>query len=86
MRALVGPLNRRDHGAVAGDLDGLDVRCFDRHDADVTFDAANESLGALWSRLPAGFTPELLVWWSPEYALVPDGIEALEADAPVAAS
>jgi hypothetical protein len=86
MRALVGPLNRRDHGAVAGGLDGLDVRCLDRHDADVTFDAANESLGALRSRLPARFTPELLVWWSPEHALVPDGIEALEADAPVAAS
>lgn len=76
MRALVGPLNRRDHGAVVGDLDGLDVRCFDRHDADVTFDAATESLAALWSRLPVGFTPDVLVWWSPEYALVPDGIEA----------
>jgi tetratricopeptide (TPR) repeat protein len=75
MRVLIGPLNRRDHRAVVGDLDGLDVRCFDRHDADVTFDAAHESLGALWTRLPAGFTPEVLIWWSPEYALVPDGIE-----------
>lgn len=76
MRALVGPLNRRDHAAVVGDLDGLDVRCFDRQHADVTFDPADESLETLWSRLPASFTPDVLVWWSPEYALVPDGIEA----------
>ena len=75
MRVLLGPLNPVDHRAVVGDLDGLDVRCFDRHHADVTFDPAHESLDVLWSRLPGDFTPDVLIWWSPEYALVPHGIE-----------
>lgn len=75
MRALLGPLNPVDHPAVVGDLDGLDVRCFDRQAADVTFDPAREPLAALWGRLPADWTPDCLIWWSPEYSLVPQGIE-----------
>mgnify|MGYP000344961043 CR=1 FL=1 len=75
MRVLLGPLNRRDHRAVAEDLDGLDVRLFDRAHADCPFDPAREPLEALWRRLPADWRPDLLVWWSPEYALVPEGIE-----------
>jgi len=75
MRALLGPLNRLDHAAAVGDLGGLDVRCFDRHGADIVFDPALEPLEALWSRLPTDFAPDCLIWWSPEYTLVPDGIE-----------
>jgi hypothetical protein len=75
MRALLGPLNPVAHRAVAGDLDGLDVRCFDRRDADIAFDPAREPLEALWGRLPDGWTPDCLIWWSPEYSLLPDGLE-----------
>jgi hypothetical protein len=75
VRALLGPLNPREHAAVVGDLDGLDVRCFDRAHADLAFDPATEPLAALWERLPAGWRPDCLVWWSPEYALLPEGLE-----------
>jgi tetratricopeptide (TPR) repeat protein len=75
MRAVVGPLNRGGHRAVVGDLDKLDVLCFDRNDADVLFDASREPLEALWARLPSGFAPDCLIWWSPEYSLLPEGIE-----------
>ncbi|HXG15803.1 MAG TPA: glycosyltransferase, partial [Calidithermus sp.] len=75
MRVLIGPLNRRDHRAVLGDLDGLDVLAFDRVDADLAFDPAREPLESLWQRLPAGWRPDLLLWWSPEYSLLPEGIE-----------
>ena len=76
MRALLGPLNPSDYSAAAGDLGSLDVRCFDRRGADITFDPARESLEALWSRLPSDFVPDCLIWWSPEYTLVPEGIES----------
>jgi tetratricopeptide (TPR) repeat protein len=75
MRVLLGPLNRRDHRAVVGDLADLDIVVFDRHDADVAFDPAREPLETLWGRLPAGWQPDVLVWWSPEYAALPEGIE-----------
>ncbi len=75
MRALLGPLNPVAHRAVAGDLDGLDVRCFDRRDAEIAFDPAREPLEALWGRLPHGWSPDCLIWWSPEYSLVPEGVE-----------
>ncbi len=75
MRLLIGPLNRRDHRAVLDDLEGLDVLAFDRSDADLRFDPAREPLEALWSRLPQGWAPDLLLWWSPEYSLLPEGIE-----------
>jgi hypothetical protein len=75
MRALIGPLNPLDHHAIVGDLDGLDVRCFDRRGADLVFDPATESLETLWSRLPEEFTPDCLIWWSPEDTLLPEGIE-----------
>jgi tetratricopeptide (TPR) repeat protein len=75
MRALIGPLNPRDHRAVAGGLGALDARCFDRAHADIAFDPASEPIDALWSRLPERWEPDLLIWWSPEYSLVPEGIE-----------
>lgn len=75
MRILLGPLNRQDHPAVVGDLAGLDILVFDRHDADVVFDPAREPLETLLGRLPAGWRPDALVWWSPEYTVLPDGIE-----------
>lgn len=75
MRALVGPLNAHAHPAQVAALHAADARCFDRSDADVAFDAALEPLDALWARLPDGWRPDCLVWWSPEYSLLPDGIE-----------
>jgi hypothetical protein len=74
MRVLLGPLNRGAHRP-AVDLPGFDVLLFDRHDADLAFDPAREPLEALWSRLPGGWQPDRLVWWSPEYSLLPAGIE-----------
>jgi tetratricopeptide (TPR) repeat protein len=74
MRVLLGPLNHRAHGPVL-DLPGFDVLAFDRRDADIRFDPARDSLEALWARLPAGWRPDLLIWWSPEYSLLPAGIE-----------
>jgi tetratricopeptide (TPR) repeat protein len=73
MRALAGPLTR--DGAVLAHAGDLDVRCFARHGADIAFDPAREPLEALWHRLPDRWLPECLIWWSPEYSLVPDGIE-----------
>lgn len=75
MRVLLGPLNRRAHAQVVGDLDDLGVLCFDRHDADVAWNP-EEPFRALWERLPGGWSPDLLIWWSPEYALLPAGLEA----------
>lgn len=75
MRALLGPLNRRDHQPVVGDLDGSEVRLFDRAHADIAFDPAVEPLEAIFGRLPAGWQPQCLIWWSPEYSLLPEGIE-----------
>jgi hypothetical protein len=75
MRALLGPLNPLDYRPAVGDLDGLDILCFDRRGADIAFDAATEPLETLWSRLPQDFTPDCLIWWSPEYTLLPEGIE-----------
>lgn len=75
MRALIGPLNREGHRPVTAPMRDLDARCFDRNGADISFDAAVEPLEALWSRLPAGWTPDCIIWWSPEYSILPDGIE-----------
>lgn len=75
MRALVGPLNAQAHPAHIAALRAADARCFDRSSADIAFDPAHESLDVLWSRLPQGWRPDCLVWWSPEYSLVPDRIE-----------
>ena len=75
MRALIGPLNADGHRPVVGPARDLDARCFDRAGADIAFDPAHEPLEALWSRLPTGWTPDCLIWWSPEYSLLPDGIE-----------
>jgi tetratricopeptide (TPR) repeat protein len=75
VRVLLGPLNRHAHRAVLDELDGLDVLAFDRADADLRFDPAREPLENLWARLPRGWRADLLLWWSPEYALLPEGIE-----------
>jgi tetratricopeptide (TPR) repeat protein len=74
MHVLLGPLNRRAHRATV-DLPGFDVKLFDRQDADVAFDPGREPLEALWSRLPSGWQPDRLIWWSPEYSVLPEGIE-----------
>ncbi|MBI4611250.1 MAG: glycosyltransferase [Candidatus Rokubacteria bacterium] len=74
MRVLLGPLNPLDHRQVVGDLGGLDVRCFDRHHAEVLW-RPGEPFGVLWERLAAGWTPDLLIWWSPEYSCLPEGLE-----------
>jgi tetratricopeptide (TPR) repeat protein len=75
VRALLGPLNPRDQGAIVADRAALDILCFDRAGADVAFDPGQEALPALFSRLPAGWRPDCLIWWSPEYSLLPEGIE-----------
>jgi tetratricopeptide (TPR) repeat protein len=75
MRALIGPLNREGHGPVTAPMQDLDARCFDRTGADISFDPAVEPLEALWKRLPAGWTPDCMIWWSPEYSILPEGIE-----------
>jgi len=74
VRVLIGPLNRVE-GAVGRGLAGLDALCFDRAGADVDFEPATEPLEALWARLPAGWRPDCLIWWSPEYSLLPEGID-----------
>lgn len=79
MRVLLGPLNPLDYPQVVGDqvigdLDGLDIRCFDRRHAEIGWNPG-EPLSALWERLPAGFDPDLFVWWSPEYSPLPEGLE-----------
>jgi hypothetical protein len=73
MRILIGPLNYQDHKAVAGALQGFDVRCFDEHAADISYHPSIETFQDLWARLPQQWTPDVLVWWLPEPATLPTG-------------
>jgi tetratricopeptide (TPR) repeat protein len=75
VRALIGPLTSHDPRGVLADRGRLDIRSFAPADADVLFDPRTESMETLWSRLPAGWRPDVLVWWTPEYSFVPEGIE-----------
>src|SRR3990172_1108197 len=74
MRILVGPLNNRDHRAVAGAFEGFDVRCFDTHAADIAYRSSFQTFQDLWARLSQQWSPDVLIWWLPECARIPSGI------------
>ncbi|MFQ5828089.1 MAG: glycosyltransferase [Candidatus Methylomirabilia bacterium] len=75
MRLLVGPINQDQHADLLGDLEGLDLRSFDLKAADFFF-SPSEPFSALWERLPTDWQPDVVVWWSLEYAPIPPGLEA----------
>lgn len=65
MRVLIGPLTGEEHTRLLPlPRGGHDVQCFGEGALPYT---PGESWAALLARLPAGWRPEVVVWWSPEY-------------------
>ncbi|MBI4611269.1 MAG: glycosyltransferase [Candidatus Rokubacteria bacterium] len=79
-RLLFGPLyvatnNHPDaygaHSALLTALRSLDTLTFGGPGADIPYGPSREPLEALFARLPAGWTPDALLWWALEYTVVP---------------
>ena len=76
MRLLLGPLDASTHRGLLDALTGLDALSFGGAGAAIPYSPAAEPFQRLFERLPAGWTPDALVWWAPEETPVPAGIEA----------
>lgn len=59
------------HGALLGALRSLDTLTFGGPGTDIPYRPSREPLEALLARLPAGWTPDALLWWALEYTVVP---------------
>lgn len=66
MRVLIGPLTAEEHERLLPlPRGGHDVRCFGPEEE--LAHRPGEHWDELLARLPAGWWPDVVVWWSPEY-------------------
>lgn len=83
LRVLVGPFVHEGHyGYMQGAFDDLDALSFGSGGGVDLPTPALASLDDILATLPAGWEPDLMLLWRPEYATLPGGLE--EAPFPVA--
>lgn len=78
MRALVGPFDRAEHFAyMRGAFDDLDAISFGAHpDADRVVEPGTD-IRSILGQVPEGWSPDLILWWRPEYSIWPRGLREL---------
>ena len=85
MRILIGPADSSTNSAIrqAAPDCGHEFMTFGGGAAEIAWNPGSDDFAALVNRIPVGWSPDLLIFCSPEYNPIPRGIE--EADCVTAA-
>jgi len=77
LRILLGPVTPEESGGqyLLRALHRHQVITFSERKADIQYDFASVRFEDILNRLPSGWEPDLVLFWSPEYQGIPTGIE-----------
>ena len=75
MRILLGCLDYIDKTYYKEALKNYDLKIFSYANADIEYDPGNVDFPTILTRLPAGWEPDLVMFFHPEYQFLPIGME-----------
>jgi tetratricopeptide (TPR) repeat protein len=73
LKILLGPV--KNNSSVGKAADSLGIKCFSDSDAGIVYNIETDSFQDILNRLPAGWQPDIVIFWAPEYNSIPLGLE-----------
>jgi spore maturation protein CgeB len=76
LKILLGPIKQNSEIGKAATT--LGIKCFSDSDAEIIYNIEKDTFQDITARLPAGWEPDIVLFWSPEYNTIPLNIEKAE--------
>jgi hypothetical protein len=73
LKILLGPI--KNNSEVGKAAVSLGIKCFSDSNSDVVYNIEKDSFQDIINSLPSGWSPDVVIFWSPEYNTLPLGIE-----------